>query len=154
MREGGEIEKIDVCRLFWRQLVSDLRKKKIGGKQGILHTFTYIILKCRIYFLYILHLLNNSIIGFYIFTSFGFYIFTSIVFYIFTSLHLYILTSLTSFGFYIFTSLHFHIFTSFGFYIFTSLHFHIFCIFKLNCILHFSLLSFLLRSILIWGACV
>ena len=36
MREGGEIEKIDIWRLFWRQLVSDLRKKKIAGKQGIL----------------------------------------------------------------------------------------------------------------------
>ena len=62
------------------------------------------ILKCRVYFLYISHLLNNSIIGFYIFTSFGFYIFTS-------------------FGFYIFTS--------FVFYIFTSLHLYIFCFFEL-----------------------
>ena len=69
-----------------------------------LFLFTYIILKCRVYFFYISHLLNNSIIGFYIFTSF--------VFYIFTSLHLYIITSL-------------HL------YIFTSLHFHIFCIFEL-----------------------
>ena len=44
--------------------------------------FTYIILKCRVHFLYISHLLhiwtfNFWIIGFYIFTSFGFYIFTS-----------------------------------------------------------------------------
>ena len=30
------------------------------------------ILKCRLYFLYISHLLNNSISGFYIFISFGF----------------------------------------------------------------------------------
>ena len=47
--------------------------------------FTYIILQCRVYFLYISHLLLNSIIGFYIFTSFVFYIFTSLHLYIFTS---------------------------------------------------------------------
>ena len=44
--------------------------------------FTYIILKCRVYFLFISHLLHIWtldfwIIGFYIFTSFRFYIFTS-----------------------------------------------------------------------------
>ena len=75
------------------------------------------ILKCRVYFLYISHLLNNSIIGFYIFTSVGFYIFTSFGFNIFIS-----------FGFYIFTSFGFYIVTSFGFYIVTSFQFLNFCI--------------------------
>ena len=51
-------------------------------------TITIWIIKCRVYFLYILHLLhiwtfvflNNSVIGFYYFTSFGFFNFWILVF--------------------------------------------------------------------------
>ena len=70
----------------------------------------------RLFSLY-LHFLNNSNIGFYIFTSFGFYIFTS-------------------FGFYILTSFGFYIFTSYGFLNFCTLHFPL-----LSFLLWFLLLS-------------
>ena len=95
MRKGGEIEKID----------------------DNIFVYIYYSQMLRILAFYFIYIFNNSIIRFYIFTSFGFYIFTSVVFYIlhfyiFTSLHLYIFTSL---HLYIFTSLHLYIFTSFAF---------------------------------------
>ena len=54
----------------------------------------YIILKCRIYFLYISHLLNNSVNWFYFFTSFGFYNFTFFAFLNFCIIHFSLLSFL------------------------------------------------------------
>ena len=96
----------------------------------IIKIIFFLILKCRVYFLYISHL-------------FWFYIFISFVFYNFTSFSTFSHLLDSTFSHLLYSTFsHLLDFTFLHLHIFTSLHFHF--AFLNFCIIHFSLLSFLL----------